>query len=145
VSFSCDVNVLLYASDSSSPVHRTARGFLKEAAAGGDILCLGWPTVMSYLRIATHPGIFAHPLTPAEALRNVDALVVLPHARLLSEEEGFLDVYREVTGGFPVRGNLVPDAHLAALLKQHGVRTLYTRDADFRKFPFLEVKDPFAA
>jgi toxin-antitoxin system PIN domain toxin len=144
MSFSCDVNVLLYASDSSSPVHGAAREFLKQAAAGGDIFCLGWPTVMSYLRIATHTGIFSSPLTPGEALGNVEALVALPHVRLLAEEGGFLEVYREVTGGFPVRGNLVPDAHLAALLKQHGVRTLHTRDADFRKFPFLDVHDPFA-
>ena len=145
MSFSCDANVLLYASDSSSPVHEPARGFLKQAAAGGDLFCLGWLTVMSYLRIATHPGIFSSPLTPVEALRNVDALVALPHVRLLAEDTGFLEVYREVTGSFPVRGNLVPDAHLAALLKQHGVRSLYTRDADFRKFSFLEVKDPLAA
>ena len=143
MSFSCDVNVLLYASDSSSPAHKAARSFPQEAAAGGDLFCLGWPTVMSYLRIATHRGIFSSPLTPAEALRNVDALAALPHVRLLAEEDGFLDVYREVTGGFPVRGNLVPDAHLATLLRQHGVRTLYTRDADFRKFPFLDVRDPF--
>ena len=143
MSFSCDVNVLLYASDSSSPVHQPARAFLKQAAAGGDLFCLGWPTVMSYLRIATHPGIFSAPLTPAEALRNVDALVALPHVRLLAEEDGFLAIYREVTGGFPVRGNLVPDAHLAALLRQQGVRTLYTRDGDFRKFAFLDVRDPF--
>ncbi len=145
MSFACDVNVLLYASDSSSPVHEPAREFLRQAAAGGDIFCLGWPTVMSYLRIATHTGIFSSPLTPSEALRNVDALVALPRVRLLAEENGFLEVYREVTGGFPVRGNLVPDAHLAALLKQHGVRTLHTRDADFRTFPVLEVRDPFAA
>ena len=145
MSFSCDVNVLLYASDSSSPVHDRAQDFLKRAAAGGDLFCLGWPTVMSYLRIATHPGIFSAPLTPSEALRNVDALAALPHVRLLGEEDDFLDVYREVTGGFPVRGNLVPDAHLAALLKQHGVRTLYTRDGDFRKFLFLDVRDPFPA
>ena len=145
MSVSCDVNVLLYASDSSSPVHEPARRFLKQAAAGGDLFCLGWPTVMSYLRIATHPGIFSAPLTPAEALRNVEALVALPHVRLLAEESGFLDVYRGVTGSFPVRGNLVPDAHLAALLRQHGVRTLYTRDGDFRKFPFLDVRDPFVS
>jgi predicted nucleic acid-binding protein len=63
--------------------------------------------------------------------------------RLLAEEDGFLEVYRSVAGAFPVRGNLVPDAHLAALLRQHGVRTLYTRDADFRKFAFLDVRDPF--
>lgn len=143
MSFSCDVNVLLYASDAASPVHKAARRFLDEAATGGDLVCIGWPTVMSYLRIATHAGIFSAPLSPAEALANVESLASLAHVRLLAEEEGFLEVYREVTGGFPVRGNLVPDAHLAALLKQHGVRTLYTRDADFRKFAFLEVRDPF--
>ena len=145
MSFSCDVNVLLYASDAASPVHLQARRFVEHAAAGGDLWCLAWPTVMSYLRITTHPRIFGAPLTPAEALGNVLALAGLPHVRLLSEEQGFLDVYREVTGSFPVRGNLVPDAHLAGLLKQHGVRTLFTRDGDFRKFEFLDVRDPFVA
>ena len=145
MSFSCDVNVLLYASDSTSPVHGRARTFLAQAAAGGDLFCLGWPTVMSYLRIATHPGIFKAPLAPTEALGNIRALVAQPRVRLLAEADGFLDVYRTVTGEFPVRGNLVPDAHLASLLQQHGVRTLYTRDADFRKFGFLDVRDPFVA
>ncbi len=118
--------------------------FLEAAVTGGDLFCVGWPTVMSYLRIATHPGIFSAPLSPAEALSNVEGLLAIPRVRLLSEQEGFLAVYREVSGGFPVRGNLVPDAHLAALLRQHGVRTLYTRDADFRKFALLDVRDPFA-
>ena len=40
------------------------------------------------------------------------------------------------------RGNLVPDAHLAAPLRSHGVRTVYTHDRDFLKFPFLQVVDP---
>lgn len=144
MSFSCDANVLLYASDAASTVHAAARRFLETSAAGGDLWCIGWPTVMSYLRIATHPRIFGAPLAPDEALGNVEALARVPHVRLLSEEPGFLEVYREVSGAFPVRGNLVPDAHLAALLRQHGVKTLYTRDADFRKFAFLEVRDPFA-
>jgi predicted nucleic acid-binding protein len=80
----------------------------------------------------------------AEALANVESLARLPHVRLLSEEPGFLDAYREVAGAFPVRGNLVPDAHLAVLLRQHGVRTLYPRDGDFKRFAFLEVRNPFA-
>jgi toxin-antitoxin system PIN domain toxin len=143
VSFSCDVNILLYASDTASPIHAPARAFLEHAASGGDLMCLGWPTVMSYLRMSTHPRIFAAPLTPAVALGNIEALAALPHVRILGEESGFLAVYREVTSTFPVRGNLVPDAHLAALLRQHGVRTLFTRDTDFRKFDFLDVRDPF--
>ena len=51
VSFSCDVNVLLYASDSASPVHEPARRCLQQLASSGDLFCLGWPTIMSYLRI----------------------------------------------------------------------------------------------
>jgi hypothetical protein len=62
---------------------------------------------------------------------------------VICEEENFLSVYREVTRGLTARGNLVPDAHLAALLRQHDIRTLYTTDADFRKFEFLDVRNPF--
>jgi len=99
---------------------------------------------MSYLRIATHPRIFSAPLSPEEALGNVSALLGLPHVRAVSELEGFLDAYRHVTGETPVRGNLVPDAHLATILFQHGVRTLYSNDRDFRKFPSIDVRDPFS-
>ena len=100
--------------------------------------------IANFTLLVTCSAIFTAPLAPSEALGNVQALASLPHVRLLAEEPGFLDVYRVVTGGLPVRGNLVPDAHLASLLKQHGVRSLFSRDADFRKFAFLDLHDPFA-
>ncbi|HLH87135.1 MAG TPA: TA system VapC family ribonuclease toxin [Xanthobacteraceae bacterium] len=144
MSYSIDVNVLLYASDRSSERHDRARRFIETCAAGPEILCLAWPTLMSYLRLATHPRIFAAPLSPDEALANVVALLGLPHVRAVSELDGFLDAYRHVAGEMPVRGNLVPDAHVASILFQHGVRTIYTNDRDFRKFHSLDVKDPFS-
>jgi uncharacterized protein len=67
VSYSLDVNVLLYASDRASDRHERARRFVESCAAGPEVLCLTWPTLMSYLRIATHPRIFSAPLSPAEA------------------------------------------------------------------------------
>ena len=63
--------------------------------------------------------------------------------RVLSEQEGFWDVYRHATRGLAVRGNDVPDAHLAALLRRNDVDTLYTNDRDFRKLAFLRVRNPF--
>lgn len=144
MSYSVDVNVLLCASDRSNDRHERARRFVERCAAGPETVYLTWPTLMSYLRIATHPRIFAAPLNPDEALGNVMALVGLPHVRAVSELDGFLDAYRRVSGDMPVRGNLVPDAHIAAILLQHGVRTLYTNDRDFRKFESLDVRDPFA-
>lgn len=143
MSCAIDVNVLLYASDRSSPFGKRAAAFLSECAAGTEVVYLAWPTIFSYLRIATHAGVFANPLTPDEARANVNNLLGLPHVRTLSEEEGFWNVYCDVARLLPVRDNLVPDAHLAALLRQHGVTRLYTNDDDFRRFTFLALINPF--
>jgi toxin-antitoxin system PIN domain toxin len=143
VSSAIDVNVLLYASDAASPLHQRAAAFLSGLAEGPDLLYLAWPTIAGYLRIATHPGVFVRPLEPDEAAQNIEMLIRRPHVRTLSEEEGFWELYREVAGKRPTRGHDVPDAHLATLLRQHGVATLYTNDRDFRRFDFLKVTDPF--
>jgi hypothetical protein len=112
---------------------------------GNEVFCLAWPTVMAYLRLVTHPAVVSPPLSPDQATENVEALIGLPHVRLLGEQEGFWEEFREATKGLVVRGNLVPDAHVAAVLRQHGVRILYTNDSDFRQFAFLEVRNPFEA
>ena len=143
MSYSVDVNVLLYASDRASDRHDAARRFLDGCAASPEVFCLTWTTLMSYVRIATHPRIFSAPLPPNEALGNVAALLALPHVRAVSELDGFMEAYAHVSGGAPVRGNLVPDAHVAAVLFQHGIRTLYSNDRDFRKFESLDLRDPF--
>jgi len=142
VSFGIDVNVLLYASDRGSPLHPRAVAFLEQCVGGNELFCLAWVTLMSYLRMATHPSIFAKPLSHDDAANNVEALLAVPHMRVIGEEENFWSAYRRVASEVPIRGNLVPDAHLATVMRQHGVRTLYTHDRDFRKFSFLEVRDP---
>jgi toxin-antitoxin system PIN domain toxin len=145
MSFALDVNILLYASDTSSPHFERARSFIESCMVQDEVLTVGWPTVMGYLRIATHPAIFDRPLSPDEAMANIEMLLNLPQVRFLSEEDGFWNVYRTATAEVPTRGNLVPDAHLAALLRQHGVKTLYTHDRDFLKFSFLDVHDPLSS
>jgi toxin-antitoxin system PIN domain toxin len=142
VSYAIDLNVLVLASNAEAVEHAAARAFLEKCAIRPEVLCLAWPTVMGYLRITTHPSIFARPLSPREALANVRSLLSMPQTRALGEEDGFFALY-ETVAGTSVRGNLVPDAHLAAILLQHGVTTLYTRDADFRRFDFLDVRKPF--
>lgn len=143
MSFAVDVNVLLYASDRASPFCERAVAFLERCASDTEPFCLAWTTVMGYLRLATHPAVFSTPLSPEEAVENVEALLRLDHVRVLSEEEGFWKIYRDVTGEVPARGNLVSDAHLASILRQHEVTNLYTNDRDFVRFAFLRVRNPF--
>jgi toxin-antitoxin system PIN domain toxin len=142
VSYSFDVNLMIYAASRQSPEHERAEAFLRSCAAGPEPLCLAWPTLISFIRLSTHPRILSVPLSPAEAMQNVEQLLALPHVRTLSEQDGFRDVYRDVSRDVAARGSLVPDAHLAAILKQHEIGTFYTNDADFRRFPFLRVKNP---
>ena len=112
---------------------------------GPEVFYVAWLTLTSYLRLVTHPRILHNPLTAEQAQRNIEALLSVPHCRTLSEQEGFWSVYLECTRRLPVRGNAVPDAHLAAILKQNGVTRLYTSDRDFRRFDFLKVIDPIQA
>lgn len=143
MSYSIDVNILLFSSDASSQFHGRSLEFMESCAQSLEPMFLAHLTLMSYIRIATHPRIFTDPLTPADAFENVRRLSDLPQARLISEREGFLELYKETTEGLSVRANLVPDAHLATLLLQHGVSTLYTNDVDdFGKFGFLDIRNP---
>jgi toxin-antitoxin system PIN domain toxin len=144
VTVTFDTNVLVYASDESSPFHDRATELLGTLAAGPDLVYLFWPVALGYLRIATQAAIFQKPLSAPEAMANVDDLLSRPHVRTCGEADDFWNSYRHVAGATPVRGNLVPDAHIAALMRQHGISTIWTHDRDFLKFPGISVRDPFA-
>lgn len=143
MSVTIDASVLLYASDERSPRHDAALALLTRLAAGPGLVYLFWPVAMAYLRIATHPSVFDQPLDPADARQNLDRLLGRAHVRCPGEASRFWQVYQDLVGDDAVRGNLVTDSHIAALMRQHGVSTIFTADRDFRRFPGITVRDPF--
>jgi len=143
VSVSIDANVLVYADNVGDPSHPIARSLIDRLSAGPDLLYLFWPTILGYIRIVTNPRILRVPVPPGEAVRNIEGLLALPHVVTPGERDGFWQSYL-AAGGTSARGNLVPDTHLAALMRENGVRILYTRDRGFRRFDFLDVRDPFS-
>jgi len=144
MSATVDVNVLLYASDESSSFHSKAAELLEQLARGPDLLYLFWPVLIGYLRMATHPSIFPRPLPVETAIGNIGQLLELPHTRAPGEGVDFWRAYGAVTAAAVVRGNLVSDAHLVALMRENGISTLWSHDRDFRKFEGLRIRDPFA-
>lgn len=144
MSATVDTNILLYASDTTSRFHEAATRTVETLAGGRDLLYLFWPVIMGYLRVATHPAVFHEPLRLEDAMANIEGLLAQPHVRAPGEDEGFWELYRDVATGVGARGNLVPDAHLVALMRQYGVTTIWSGDRDFRKFDGIRVRDPFA-
>jgi len=137
------VNILLYASDRASSLHERARAEVERRAEGPEPLYLFWPVTVGYLRIATHPAIFERPLSLSDAARNIERLLGRRHVRAPGEDDGFWRTFAATAAEASARGNLVSDAHLAALMRQYGVRTIVSRDRDFRRFDGIDVHDPF--
>lgn len=145
MSVAIDANLMLYASDATSARQPVATALLGELASGPGLVYVFWPVAMAYLRIATHPGVFAQPLAPDVARANLAALLARPHVRTPGETLDFWPVFQDVAGGDVVRGNLVTDAHIAALMRLHGVSEIWTADRDFRRFPGITARDPYSA
>jgi uncharacterized protein len=142
VSVTVDANVLLYASNADDELHEPARKLVARLASGPELLYLFWPTIMGFLRIATHPAVFPSPASPRQATAAITVLLERPSVRVEAEDGAFWEAYR-ATAGEDTAGNHVPDAHIAALMRRHGVTVIYTRDRDFRRYEGIEPRDPF--
>ncbi len=139
-----DTNVLVYATHTASPFHDRARALVEHLVAGPSLAYLLWPAVLGYLRIVTHPAVLEAPLSFDEASSNIEGLLAPSHVRTAGEGDQFWVSFTTVASDAKARGNLVPDAHLVALMREHGVSTLWSHDRDFRKFRGITVKDPFS-
>lgn len=138
-----DANVLLYAVNADDPTHVPARRWLESALGSTESVAFSWVVILAFLRIATSSRVFNTPLTAPEAtayvedwLRQPAAVVISPTSRHLAILGGLL----AQTGG---AGNLITDAHLAALAVEHGAR-IASFDRDFLRFPGIRLTIPTA-
>jgi toxin-antitoxin system PIN domain toxin len=138
-----DTNILVYARREETPFHRQAYNLLKELASGGDPWGLPWPCVYEFLRIVTHPRVFDPPTRLEDAVEDLESLFKSPSLVLLGEGPAHPSHLGRAIRGGHASGNLVHDAHIAALAIEHGVQELWTIDRDFARFPGLRIRNPF--
>jgi toxin-antitoxin system PIN domain toxin len=136
-----DVNVLLYAYDTSSPSYSSARRWLLTTFSGPELIGLPWQVVWAFLRLSTNPRIFANCREMGEAVQLVDEWIALKRVRLLAPGERHWYLLQKMLIEGQVRGSDITDAELAALTIEHG-GVLYTTDRDFARFPGLRWENP---
>ena len=138
-----DANILIYAHVQSFAQHEFARDWLDQQLNGSTRVGLPWVSLMAFLRLVTNPRVFEQPELMAYAWRQVRAWLACETAWIPQPTDrhvGFLDTLLALPG---VHGNLVPDAHLAALALEHGL-TLCSTDGDFARFSSLRYLNPLA-
>lgn len=136
-----DANILLYAEDRLSPQHERARGWWDGQLSGADPVCLCWTVISAFIRIGTNARVFHRPLSMEEATARVQSWLEQPCTRIIHASERHWDVLREMLDRGQAAGNLVTDAHLAALAVEHGC-VLCSTDGDFSRFPKLKWRNP---
>ena len=134
-----DANLLLYATVSEYPQHERARNWLESCLNGQSLCGLPWPSLVAFLRIVTNRRLFSRPLGTAEAWRRVTEWLALPNVWIPTPTERHGSILGRLIGS--CSGNLVPDAHLAALAIEHGL-TLFSSDGDFARFADLRWANP---
>jgi toxin-antitoxin system PIN domain toxin len=140
-----DTNILIYARREELPEHEVAFRLLRSLAEGRGAWALPWPCVYEFLRVITHPRVFAPPTELDVALEDLDSLLSSPSLVMLGEGRAHFRELRKTVKDARVFGNLVHDAHIAVLCIEHGVTELLTRDRDFGRFAGLSTRGPFAA
>ena len=138
-----DANLLLYAVDRSSPHHERAAGWLTEQLNGPRRIGLPWQSLVAFARISTHPRAAAKPLTGSRAADFVREWLAAEVVWTPVPGEGHADIFTRFVTEQHLTGNLVSDAHLAALAVEHGL-TLCSNDSDFARFPGLSWMNPLA-
>lgn len=138
-----DTNILVYSADADSPFHGACRDWLERQRLRADAWYTTWSILYEFLRVTTHPRVMRRPWSVAEAWKFVEALLASPGFDILVPTQRHVMVAGQVLEEIPhLAGNLLHDAHTAILMREHGIRRIFTRDADFHRFAFLEVIDP---
>ncbi len=136
-----DANILLFAVDQTSPFHPATKAWLTERLNGPARIGLPWPSLLAFLRICTHPRAAAHPLGAQEAWGHVEDWLSAGAAWVPRPTEMHAAVLGRLIKTYDVRGNLMPDAHLAALAIEHGV-AVASADTDFARFTEIAWENP---
>jgi uncharacterized protein len=143
--FVVDTNVLVYAVNSDSLEHARCRALLHQWRGGAGPWYTSWAILYEFLRVVTHPRVFPRPLAAEDAWSFVVAVLQSPGHTVLTESDRHAHIARELLGQVPeLRGNLNHDFHTAVLMREHGIARIYTRDADFHRFNWVQVVDPLA-
>lgn len=136
-----DANILLYAVDEQSHFHDAAFTWLESALNGVERVGLPWMSLTAFQRIITHPRATANPMSPADAWDFISDWLDADLAWIPAPGARHRDILGRLLVGGDLRGNLVTDAHLAALALEHGT-AICSFDSDFARFPGVQWISP---
>ncbi len=136
-----DVNVLVYAHREDVPNHAAFREWLEAVINSDQAFGMSSIVLSGFLRVVTHPRVFNPPSSIEQALAFVADVRNQPNCVLVKPGSRHWAIFEKLCRTANVKGNLVPDAYLAALAIESGSEWI-TTDRDFSRFSGLSWRHP---
>ncbi len=138
-----DANVLLYAVNASDPKHDVARRWLDGCLNGTQTVGFSWPVLLAFLRLSTKVGLFPRPLSVTESIARIRSWLEQSGSVIVEPSPRHLDILSGLLTEIGTGGNVVTDAHLAAMALEHDA-TVVSYDTDFARFAGVRYEPPVA-
>ena len=136
-----DLNLLVYAHSAGAPLHEPARRWWEDLVNGTERVGVPWIVASGFVRLLTHPGVLREPATSENAVDLVADWFRSPDVVPLNPGTQHLAIFRSALAAAGVGGNLVTDAHIAALAIEYQAE-VHSNDSDFARFPGLRWRNP---
>ena len=136
-----DVNLLIYAYSDGTPFHDAARYWWEGLVNGTEQVGLAWVVIIGFVRLMTHPRLMAPPIKPTQAIAYIREWLQYDHITTIAPGEQHFTLLRQNLDAAGAGGDLVPDAHIAALAMEYGAE-VHSNDTDFGRFPGLQWRNP---
>jgi toxin-antitoxin system PIN domain toxin len=138
-----DANLLLFAVNEDSPFHVRAWEWLTDQLNGERRVAMPWQSLGAFLRIATQPRAWLAPLEPSAACEYVEDWLENELVWVPTPSGRHVELVADLMRRYQLRGNLIPDAQLAALAIEHGI-DVCSADTDFARFTEVRWHNPLA-
>lgn len=139
-----DVNILIYVTQEDAIEHQRVLDWWTEAVDGPEPIGLPWTSLVGFLRVSTNKKIYPRPLTIQEATERVASWIEHHNTSLVAPSQNHWKHYKTTLLNSNASGNLVTDAHFAALAISRDA-TLVSCDTDFARFKNLRWLNPLTA
>jgi toxin-antitoxin system PIN domain toxin len=131
-----DVNLLVYAYNELAPHHKKARTWWESLLSEETLVGIPWLVSFGFIRLMTHRHVLVDPLPVDPCCDLVEEWFERPNVQPLDPGPRHFSIFRKFLAATVAGGNLVTDAHLAALAVEHSCE-LHSNDLDFSRFQGL--------
>ena len=136
-----DVNILIYAFRAEAKDHNAYREWMLSLINGESAYGVSPQVLSSFLRIVTHPAVFARPSPLDKTLAFCRTLLAPVTCQVVQPGARHWSIFADLCVRVQASGNLVQDAWFAALAIESGCEWI-TADRGFARFEGLRWRTP---